>query len=70
MTVVQVRRALEALPDDLEVMIERGEWGPSRIKNVNTALVVDQGDVHNWEVPFPESEPYENEKRISVALIG
>ena len=68
MTVAQVRLALATLPDDLEVMIERGEWGPSRIKDVRTAYVEDKGDVQNWEVWYPEID--DGEKRVSVALLG
>jgi hypothetical protein len=74
MIVSKLIEYLKTLPQDAEVMIQRGEWGPSRIYSApRTALVRDANDKeghHNWEIDFPELQDEEWERpRITVVLI-
>ena len=56
---------------DAEVMIERGEWGPSRISGVRAALVRDSGGrVECWEIYFPQvPDDADDNPRAAVVLI-
>jgi hypothetical protein len=50
MTIKGLIKHLQAFPLNTEVMVERGEWGPCRIKDgPRIAIVQDKGTTENWE---------------------
>jgi hypothetical protein len=71
MTKNELIAALQAIPGNPEVMVNRGEWGPSQLLNCAPTLiqVLVQGESENWEVAFPEVPAGEGEVRQEVILL-
>jgi hypothetical protein len=74
MRVSELIEALQHEDPSAEVMIERGEWGPSRADSAKFTVVRDSGTrEHNWELADYELEMVDNaddRPRLPVVLIG
>lgn len=69
MTVKQLREHLAAFPDDMEVLVHCGDWGPCRTGYAKRAFVFDSGSsTQNWENFYPDIQD-ENETRPTIEVV-
>ena len=71
MTVQGLIELLQAFHPGQQILIERGEWGPCVVRAAPRVTICDMhnGDDMCWEVPYPECEPLEFEKREKVVIL-
>jgi hypothetical protein len=62
---------LQAIPENHEVLVERGEWGPCvlAVGPRVTTCDMSNGTHELWEVAYPECEPINGEIRKTVILL-